>query len=346
MIKQWAFVIRLLLLVIVLIGVFWLLNRLSWLVTLLLISILIVYTLHPLLDFIKKRYRVNHGLATILVFLSFILFIVISLSLVIPVVYIEALELAENFPQYLIRLQGYITWTSQQVVQLDIADDVRSILINISDNLHQAVEYLAEASISLIGGTIDFFLILFLVFYLLHDFESVKLKILSIVPTAHKAIAKELINIVDTNVGVFIRGSIIRCSIVAVITGIILVIIGMPYALLLALIAGLFNFILYIGPYIAAVPALLLSLSPQTPSFLLVAIIYIAVQLFDGMFLAPVVLGRTVKLKPITIITAILAGGSLAGLLGMVLAVPIAGIINSILVLIKQGPAYQGDLNQ
>lgn len=145
--------------------------------------------------------------------------------------------------------------------------------------------------------------------------------------------------------GTFIRGSLIRCFVVGIVTGLVLFIIGMPYAFLLGLIAGIFNFILYIGPYIAAVPAVLLSFSPLTPSPLIIILVYVVVQVLDGIFLAPVVLGRIVKLKPITIIVAILAGGRLAGVLGMVLAVPVAGIVNGLLELLKQTPAYQDHTN-
>ena len=117
--------------------------------------------------------------------------------------------------------------------------------------------------------------------------------------------------------------------------------IGMPYALLLGLIAGLFNFILYLGPYIAAIPAILLSFSPLTPSSLLVLLVYIIIQILDGVFLAPLLLGRILNLKPFTIIISILAGGKLAGLLGMVLAVPVAGIAKGLVELLKQSAPYR-----
>ncbi|MGM0651213.1 MAG: AI-2E family transporter, partial [Bacillota bacterium] len=233
------------------------------------------------------------------------------------------------------------SWLTQQTIMLDIEDEVRSFILSISNNLQQAVEYLAEASLTLIGGTVDFFLVLFLVFYLLYDFQRVRSQIVENLPSTKRPLAKELMKIVDTNVGTFIRGSLIRCLIVGVVTGIALSVIGMPYALLLGVLAGIFNFILYLGPYIAAVPAVLLSFSPLTPSPLLIIAVYIGIQVLDGMFLAPVVLGRIVKLRPITVIVAILAGGSLGGLLGMILAVPVAGMIKGILELIKRDPAYE-----
>lgn len=342
--KQWTFVLRLITLLFMLGGIIWLLQSISWLVALLLVSILIVYIFYPMLVYLKKRFRISHGLATALVFLTFLLFCAVTVSLLIPVIYFEATELAENFPHYVERFQNYLYWISQQLIVLDVEAEVREYLISLSDNLYQGVEYLAEASLSLIGGAVDIFIVLFLVYFLLSDFHTIRNQLIDIVPLKRRPLAEELLEIIDINVGAFIRGSLIRCIIVGVITGIMLYIVGMPYAFLLGIVAGLFNFILYIGPYIAAVPAVLLSFSPLTPSPLFIILIYVVIQILDGLFLAPVVLGRIVNLKPITIIVAILAGGTLAGLLGMVLAVPVAGIIKNILKLIKRGPAYHGDL--
>ncbi len=339
--KQWAFAFRLIILLLVLGGAIWLLQSISWVIGLLLVSILIVYIFNPMLLYLKGRFKLNHGLATAIVFLTFILFCAFTIGLLIPVIYFEAIELADNFPHYLARFQDYVSWLSQQIIIFEVEEEVRSYLMGLTDNIHQGVEYLAEASLSLIGGAVDFFLILFLVFYLLYDFQAIRDQLVELVPKKRRALAKELIEVVDLNLGTFIRGSLIRCFIVGVITGVTLLIIGMPHALLLGLVAGIFNFILYIGPYIAAIPAVLLSFSPMTPSPILVILVYIIIQVIDGMFLAPVVLGRIIRLKPITIIVAILAGGSLAGLLGMVLAVPVAGMIRGVIEIIKRNPAYQ-----
>ncbi len=339
--KQWVFALRLISLLFLVVGAIWFFYSIAWLVGLLLISALIVYILYPLLVYLKKRFRLNHGLATALVFLLFILFCIFVVSLLVPVIYNEVNELADNFPHHLVRIQEFLSWLTQQTVMLDIEDEVRAFMASITENLHQALEYLAEASLMLISGTVDFILVLFLVFYLLYDFQAVRGQFIDSIPPGKRPLAQELLLIVDSNVGTFIRGSLLRCTVVGLVTGVVLSIVGMPHSLLLGVLAGIFNFILYLGPYIAAVPAVLLSLSPLTPSPLIIIIIYIAVQILDGMFLAPVVLGRVVKLKPITVIVSILAGGSLAGLLGMVLAVPVAGMIKGILELVKRGPAYE-----
>lgn len=339
--KQWSLAVRLVFLLFIVIAAVWLLQSLSWVIALILVSLLIVYILYPLLLYFKSRFKISHGLATALVFLIFLLFCAFTVSLLIPVIYFEATALAEDFPHYVERFQEFLSWVTEQLIILDIEEETREYIIGLSENLNQVLEYIAEASLQLIIGTVDFFLVLFLVFYLLYDFQSVREKGIELIPVKSRPLASEILSIVDESVGTFIRGQIMRCFIVGVVTGLVLFIIGMPYAFLLGLIAGIFNFILYIGPYIAAVPAVLLSFSPLTPSPLIVILVYVVVQVLDGIFLAPVVLGRTVKLKPITVIVAILAGGSLAGILGMVLAVPVAGIINGFLVLLKRNPAYQ-----
>ncbi len=337
----WRYTIRLITLLLVLSGAVLLAYSITWLIGLLLISTLIVYILYPLLTYLKTKFKIKHGFATVLVFLTFILFCVFIVSLLIPVIYFEATSLIESFPQHLARFQDYMSWLSQQIILFEMEDELRTYLMGITDNLYQGLEYVAEASFQLIIGAVDFFLILFLVFYLLYDFHLIREQLIAVIPVKNRPLIKELIGIVDTNLGIFIRGSLIRCLAVGVLTSIVLLIIGMPYAVLLGLIAAVFNFILYIGPYIAAVPALLLSFSPLTPSPLLILLVYVGIQIVDGMFLSPVVLGKIIKLRPITIIVAILAGGSLAGILGMIFAVPVAGMLKGALEIIKRGPAYQ-----
>ncbi len=338
--KNWYLLTRIVGLIVFIAAAAWLINSLAWLIGLILISIIIVYILYPILLWIKEKFKIKHGLATVLVFIIFLLLCTFVLSLVIPVIIYETSELIDAFPHYAGRLQVYLSWLSQQTINLDIEEEVRGYLVNLTDNLNLAVEYIAEASMSLIGGAVDFILVLFLVFYLLYDFKAVREQLIELVPLAKRPLAEEILLIIDTNAGTFIRGSLIRCTIVGIVTGVALAIVGMPYALLLGMLAGIFNFILYIGPYIAAVPAVLLSISPLTPSPLIVIILYVLIQVLDGMFLAPIVLGRIVKLKPFTVIVVILAGGRLAGLLGMILAVPAAGIVKGIVEIIKRGPAY------
>ena len=155
--------------------------------------------------------------------------------------------------------------------------------------------------------------------------------IIKLLPVQYRKSGEDIISLIDRNVGNYIAGNVVRCTIVGFLTGFVLFLVGMPYSLLLGIIAGVLNIILYIGPYIAFFPALILSFSPMTPSPVIVILIYLVVQAIDGTVLSPLLLGRAVKLKPITVIISLLVGQQLAGVLGMILSTPVAGIIRSLL---------------
>lgn len=329
------------LLLLIILGL-WALNSIAWVVGLMVISLLIVYVLYPVVQFLRERWKLPYGVSVGTAFLVFMLFCVLVISLIIPIIHNELIEIVDNFPFYANRLQESIEWVSEQILHFDIAEEFKGYILSLSQSIYQALEYITEATVTLLLGVVDLFFIFFLVFYLLYDFQSVRLQVVELFPIGKRPLARELVTLVDNSVGNFMRGSLIRCTIVGLVTGMTLLIIGMPYAFLLGLLAGIFNFVLYIGPYIAAIPALLLSLSPLTPAPLLVIAVYVVIQVLDGLLLAPLVLGRVVNLKPITIIIAILAGGKLAGLLGMVIAVPVASICKGVIEIVKRGPAYKG----
>ena len=106
----------------------------------------------------------------------------------------------------------------------------------------------------------------------------------------------------------------------------------MPHAFLLGMLAGMLDVFPYVGPYIAALPALLLSISPQAPSIIVVVIIYIIIQIIESLVLSPLLLGQAVKIKPVTVIFCMLSGYQIAGILGLLLFVPLAGIIKNLVM--------------
>ncbi|MGZ4106239.1 MAG: AI-2E family transporter, partial [Tumebacillaceae bacterium] len=117
---------------------------------------------------------------------------------------------------------------------------------------------------------------------------------------------------------------------VAVIVGglnyIGLLIIGMPYALLLSLIVALTNIIPYIGPFIGAAPAILLALTVSPMMALKVLIVNLIIQQLEGNFISPLLIGRSLKMHPMLIILAILLGGEMFGMVGLIVAIPVVAV--------------------
>lgn len=323
--------LKILAFVFVLIGLIWLLSKISWVIKLLVISLLIVYALYPVSEYMKHRLRFSHFLSVVTTFLLLLLIITAISGLIFPIVQQEVQDILSDMPFLIFQLQGYLEEFVEYLHTFNISPEYMESIMELPANIEPIIDEVAQFSLSVMGMLVDIFFIMFIVFYLLYDFHNVKSATLKLVPDAYRERAEDIIKIVDTNFHDYIRGNIVRCTIVGIITGTLLYVFGTPYALLLGILAGILNVILYIGPYMAAIPALLLSFSPLAPSPFVIILIYVAVQLLDGIILSPLLLGRAVKLRAITVIICLLIGQQLAGFLGMLLSTPLAGIVRSLL---------------
>jgi predicted PurR-regulated permease PerM len=322
--------IKIVLFIFLLIGLVWFFAKVFRVVELVIISLMLVYALFPLTEYLESKRRFPHFWAVLTTYVCFLLIILAIIGLVIPVVYNEVHGIMTDLPFYFQQFQNLIEDSATQLDLFDLGTEITNTVQNISANIQPLLEEIASFSISLISSFINIFFILFIVFFLLFDFKSIRSKIMELLPAQYQNQWEEIIGIIDINLGRFIRGNIIRCTIVGVLTGSVLFAAGMPYAFLLGVLAGALNVILYIGPYIAAAPAVLLSFSANTPSFLFVVITYVVINIIDGVLLSPLLLGRAVSLKPITVIIALLIGAELAGVLGMIISTPLAGIVRGL----------------
>ena len=293
-------IVKSIFLVSLLVGLVWFACKISWVIQLVIISLLIVYVLSPIVEYLKEKRKIPHLFAVIVTFFCFLLTILAFIGLVIPVLQKEIREIARDLPHYIIQIQDYIKEIADFLMAFDLGPEIMNSILSFSTKMEPLLEEVATFSISVLSSFIDIFFILFIVFYLLYDFKNIRLMIIKLLPVQYRKSGEDIISLIDRNVGNYIAGNVVRCTIVGFLTGFVLFLVGMPYSLLLGIIAGVLNIMLYIGPYIAFVPALILSFSPMTPSPVIVILIYLVVQAIDGTVLSPLLLGRAVKLKPIT----------------------------------------------
>ncbi|MDB5027400.1 MAG: tqsA 2 [Candidatus Eremiobacteraeota bacterium] len=164
--------------------------------------------------------------------------------------------------------------------------------------------------------------------YMLLDAENIKENFLGLVPAKGRPKTEAIIADLDHVVGGFIRGQLIDGSILAAMLTVMMMFMGVPYALLIGVVSGALNFIPYAGAVVAFVPAVILALTTHglTNALIVAALIFVIHQI-DGNFVAPRVLKENVGLSPFWIIMAILAGSELFGLAGTFLAVPVAAML-------------------
>jgi len=324
--KEFKLALKIIFTVLLIAGLIWFIRELQWVINLIIISVLIVYSISPVVNFLTAK-KVPHWLAVTVAFLVFLALIVLMFYLVIPILINEIVELTKLLPRYIAMLQPYLLEFIQIIQYPQFEEVITSLIQQIPTNLQQLLNQVTSLTLALFSRLTELIVILFLVFYLLKDLAKIKAGIIMSAPTNYRYEFSRVLTILDEKVGAYLRGNFLRCGIVGFATGLGLFIMGMPFYFILGFFAGLMNIIYYIGPYIAAIPAVLISISPDTPGFLLIIFFYVFIQSIDAFVLTPLLLGKAVDIRPFTIIVAILIGGKLLGILGIILAIPFAATL-------------------
>ena len=294
------------------------------------IAMTISYVLNPIVNLLNKR-RVPRTIAVLLIYAVFLVSITVILMNLIPIFMEQLGELNEHMPQFTVKAQNL----------MDTVKDNQFLPDSVEKGIHTAL-YKFEAGISKlitsyingIGNTINMlfiaFIIPFLAFYILKDFQLMEKAALTFIPQKYRKQTVKLLVEIDITLGSYIRGQFIVCIIVGVLAYIGYWIIGMPYLLLLASVVAVFNIIPYLGPYFGAAPALIMAASVSWKMVLYVAIVNTLVQILEGNIISPQVVGKTLHMHPLFIIFALLVGGELAGIIGLILAVPFFAVLKVI----------------
>ena len=178
-------------------------------------------------------------------------------------------------------------------------------------------------------------IILFLTFFLLNSGRQMKKALIQIVPNRFFEVALVLIQGLDRQLGDYLRSRLIQTVIISIIAAIGYWILGLRFALLIGIIAGLANLIPYIGPFIGAIPAIIVVFlgSRFGPGWSLLAVITLTlvIQIIDNAIITPLIIGKSVELGPVTTIVVVLLGEQLLGLMGLLMAVPIAAMCKLII---------------
>lgn len=153
---------------------------------------------------------------------------------------------------------------------------------------------------------------------------------LAVVPVRHRRETVSMLKDIDAALGNYVRGQFTVCLIIGVLAYLGYWLINMPYPLLLASIVAVFNIIPYLGPFFGAAPAIVMASTISLKMVLYVAAINLIVQVLEGNVISPQVVGRKLQMHPLQIIFVLLVGGELAGVVGLILAVPAYAVIKVI----------------
>jgi len=253
-----------------------------------------------------------------------ILFAVLSsaIILVIPLIAEQVKTIALTFPD----LYGkFIDWlTSVSPAGSSTPDQA---LQNVSNALTTATQGVFSTLSNIFGGIFSFFMVLVMTFYLVVDKDAIKRSVELFHPK-HQAYVDDLYARMQKQIGLWLRAQLILMALVGLLTYVLLTLVGMKYALLLAIIAGLTEFIPYLGPMIGAVPAIVLAYAISPTMAGIITLVYYSIQLFENNVLVPKIMERALGLSPIVSIVVFLIGAQLGGIAGSFLSIPIATAAN------------------
>jgi len=296
----------------------WLFIQLWPVLILIAVALMIVGTLRPLVSALERR-GFRRGLALLLIFLVAAIVVALLLLLTVPSLVDQLGSMLEQAPAARDRL---VAWLEAHKSTAPLADLVRDIgSSEISAGAGEQVVAISSQVLKVIGYSVT---AIFLAVYILVDGRRAQGALFAMVPRQyHLRLARILLNL-ETIVGGYIRGQLITSAAIVVFTFLLLLVCGVPNALALAVFAGLTDVIPFIGGIIAMTPAVLAAIPQGAAIAITVLVAMIVYQEFESRILVPRVYGRVLRLSAAAVIIALLIGGMLLGVLGALLALPVA----------------------
>lgn len=317
---------------IILVGImFYLLFLVKDIIALFFIVLILTASFRPIINKWSKKIGRIPAVSILIILAVAILATVISL--VIPPVISQSKQLIESIPDLI---------TKYQIIREHLPN-LQESLNTLSKNIGSITGGFVSVTAGIFGGIVAFFAAIVMTVYMLLSKDSISLVIKSVVaPDQHESVLA-LARKISRKVGDWFRGQMLLGLIIGVLDYIGLMIIGAPYALTLALLSGVLEIIPTIGPLISGTIAVLVTLGSSPIKALFVALLYIIVQQLENSLIVPKVMQKAVGLSPVVIILAILTGAKLMGVVGAVIAVPIAA---SISVIIREWPTVRETFNK
>lgn len=299
------------------------------------IGLVIAWLLDPAVTYLQKK-NVKRSIGTIVVFFVFILILYLLFRIMLPLLYTQLNEFITNSLPTLIKSAGTFienlftkleaTGFDFTSVETSVYKALENIGVDLTTGLPKAALNVVSTLVSSIG---TFGLGLIVGFYLLIDFEGVK-KIFNYIPIKNKEGFNYIIGKLNIAFRSFVQGTLFISLIIMILSSIFYGIIGLPSALLFGLICGITNIIPYIGPWIGGAICVIVGLTVSPVTGILAGVVAFAIQQVDGMILQPLIMSKTMKLHPVTIMIGLLVFGYLFGILGMIFATPIMASVKII----------------
>ena len=301
-------------------------------ILILIVCMVLASAMDPLVDWLFRRARFPRGLSVVLVYLVFIGMFAMIFYFLIPPIIAEFSLLAGRFESVKDDLSARSSGAAQVLDQLGVTQSLSAL----GQSFSKFSSGVFQAAGGVFSGVVEVIEVLAITFYLISSENGMKNFIKSLVPFKHQPYAVGLMDKVQKKISYWLLGQLILSTFIFALTYIGLSALGVKYALALALLAGLLEIVPYLGPILSAIPAIFVAFVQSPTLALFVLILYIVIQQTENYILVPKIMGRTVGANPVVILIAVLVGFKIAGIIGMLLAVP---VVSALMV-------FMGDLKE
>lgn len=334
---QWTFrrvMIATLVLVCVALG-FWLLYRYYLVIFILFVAIMLGTVIRPIVNWLYRR-GIPRVAGVLIVYALLLAFVIGFILLLFPLVFDQGSAIVSGIPEYYQNLRTWLANSQNEMIASlnQFLPDVLPVL-NPVQKTNPEMLASAEQTLGVVStaSRVVFFaiVILLLAFHWTLDGTRTIQSLIQLLPKSHRENIFDLITSMESKIGYFIAGQGALCLAVGVLALISYLIIGLPNALVLALVAGALEAVPMVGPTLGAIPAGLVALSISPTMLLWVVVATVIIQLLENNFLVPRIMSKAVGVNPFVSLLAIFAFSSLFGVAGALMAIPIAAILQILL---------------
>ncbi len=300
------------------------------------IGIVVAWLLNPFIKWLEGK-KVRRIIGVIFSYVIFIGCIILLINAIIPLLYSQTIELVENFPDIFSSVKDWLQdlfgkFNSSAIDINNIKDTVTSKLDIIASDLSTSLPGILIDGVTNLASKIGTFVVGMVIgFFLLLSCNNLGGTLLEIIPKKFRKTTEELCIKMEQTLRNYVNGALLDAFIVFVISTVAFALIGLKAPILFGLFCGLMNVIPYAGPYIGGIPAVIVGFSQSTPIGIGILIAIIIIQTIEGNLLQAIIMSKTTKLNPVTIIIGLLVFGHFFGIVGMLLSTPILGVLKVII---------------
>lgn len=308
--------------ILILLGV-WLVYIIRDVVALFFIAVIFTAAIEPVVNWFQGK-KIPRPFGVLIIYIILLLIVGGLISFLIPSITSQASEFSNDFPIYLEKLSSTSVLIENYIGSKGISFSGEALLKDLGTSLSHSSSQIFSTTKGVFSGFISLIVILSMTFYMSVIKDGMRKFFNSVTPEKHQEYVISLAERIKEKIGRWMIGQLFLMVLVFVLYYIVLSLLDVPYALILAIFGGLLEIIPYLGPIIAAVPAVFIGLlvSPLTGLFVLVS--YTIVHQIESHVIVPQVMKKAIGLNPVAVILALLIGAKLAGPIGAILAVPVA----------------------